>query len=71
MGNRERIVRVKKKRVEFFIRIKTRVQFYEMKSKAWDKCVEEGLHMNVKNTKMKHAKRVRMLVGMFVLHASK
>ena len=32
----ERIVGVKKKRVDFFIRVKTRVKCYEMKSKLWD-----------------------------------
>ena len=54
----ERIVGVKKKRVDFFIRVKTRVRFYEMKSKVWDKCVEEGMHITIKNTKLTHAERV-------------
>ena len=47
----ERITGIKTKRVEFFIRAKTRVRFYELKSKAWDKCVEEGLHVTVKTNK--------------------
>ena len=49
---------------------KTRVKIYELKSRVRDKCVEEGSHVNVKNTKMKHAK-VRMLVGECTTFASK
>ena len=33
--------------------------------------MEEGLHVNVKNTKMKHVKRVGMLVGVYVTFSSK
>ena len=60
-----------KKRVEFFIRVNARVRFYDLKSKEWDKCVEKALHTTVKNTKMKHVKLVRMLVGVWVPFASK
>ena len=66
----ERIVGVKKI-IEFFIRAKTRIRFCELKSRAWDKCVEEGLHGTVKNVKMKYAKRIGMLVGVCVPFASK
>ena len=52
----ERIVGVKKKRVDFFIRVKTRVRFYELKSKVWNKCVEEGSHVTIKNAKINNAK---------------
>ena len=48
---RKIIIGVKKKRVELFIRAKTRVRFYKLKSKVWEKCVEEGLHATVKNKK--------------------
>ena len=67
----ERIVGVKKKRVDFFIRVKTRVKCYEMKSKLWDNWVEEGLHATIKNAKLKYMKRVGMTLGVCALHASK
>ena len=67
----KRIIDVKKKRVEFFIRVKTMARFYELKSKAWDKFVGEGWHMTVKNTKIKHVERFGMLVGVNMSFASK
>ena len=67
----ERKIGVKKKRVEFFIRVKTRVRFYKLKSSAWDECVEERSHASVKNSKMKHAKKVGMLVGVCISFAPK
>ena len=47
------------------------MRFYELKSKTWDNCVEEGPHVIVKNTKMKHVKRIEMLAGLCVIFASK
>ena len=58
----ERIIGVRKNRVEFSIRVKNATRFYELKSSIWEKCLEEELHMSMKNTKMKCVKRVGMLV---------
>ena len=67
----ERIVGIKTKRVKFFIQVKSNERFYEMKSKSWETCREEGLHVTIKNTKLKHVKKVGMLVGVCVPYASK
>ena len=37
----EKIIGVRNKRVEFFIRLKTTSRFYELKSSVWDKCLKE------------------------------
>ena len=37
----ERIIGVRKKRVEFYIRLKTTSRFYELKTSVWDECLEE------------------------------
>ena len=58
----KRIIGVRIKRVEFFIRVKTTARFYELKSSVWDKFLEEQLCTSINNAKMKHVKRVRMLV---------
>ena len=50
----ERMIGIKTKRVEFFIRVKSKERLYEMKSKGWEMCREEGLHATIKNTKLKH-----------------
>ena len=49
----ERMIGVKTKRVEFFIRVKSKERFYEMKSRAWEIHREEGLRMSIKNAKLK------------------
>ena len=67
----ERIVIVRKKRVDLFVRSKNRASFYELKSSACGKFLEEGSCANMKNTKMKHVKRVGTLVGVRVPFASK
>ena len=67
----ERIIGIKTKRVEFFIRVKSKERFYEMKSRVLHVCREEGLCMSIKNAKLKHVKKIGMLVGMYVSFASK
>ena len=67
----ERIIGVKTKRVEFFIRVKRKERFYEMKSRVWEICREEGLCVSIKNAKLKHVKKIGMLVGVCVPFASK
>ena len=67
----ERIMGGKNKRVEFFIRVQTTARFYELKSSVWDKCVKEEVYLSIKNTKMKHVKRLGILLGVCVPFASK
>ena len=67
----ERIVGLKSNRVEFFIRAQTASRFYELKYSAWDKCLTEEVHVSVKSTKFKHAKRLGTLLGACVPFASK
>ena len=68
---RERIIGTKTKRVEFFIRVKSKKRFYDVKSSGWEICREEGSHMSVKNAKLKHVKKIGMLVGVCAPFASK
>ena len=42
-----------------------------MKSKVWEMCREEGLCITIKNAKLKHVKKVGMLVGVCAPYASK
>ena len=46
------IIGLKKKRVEFFIRVQISSRFYELKSSMWEFFLKEELHVSVKNTKM-------------------
>ena len=48
----ERMIGLKKKRVEFFIRVQISSRFYELKSSMWEFFLKEELHVSVKNTKM-------------------
>ena len=67
----ERIVGIKTKKLEFFIRVKSKERFFEMKSRVWEICRDEGLHVSIKNTKLKHVKKIGTLVGVCVPCASK
>ena len=67
----KQFVGVRKKRVQFFIRVKIRARFCELKSSAWDKFLEEGSRTNTNNTKTKHAKRVGTFIRVRVPFASK
>ena len=51
-GVGERIVGLKNKRVELFIRVPTTSRLYELKSSVWDKFLKEEFHVCTKNTKL-------------------
>ena len=67
----KRIIGVRKKRAQFFIRVKTTARFYELKSSVLDKFLKEELYTNTKNAKMKHVKRSGILIGVCVPFALK
>ena len=47
----EKIIGLKKKRIEFFIRAQTISRFYELKSSVWDKFLKEELCISAKTQK--------------------
>ena len=59
-----------RKKVELFIRVKTDLPFNRLKERVWELCQKEELWVFQKFTEMEHVKRIGILAGVCVEHAS-